>query len=277
MSTSSATSTLAIDDLRLAYDVHGNGPLVVCLPGMGDLRSAYRHLAPLLVDAGLRVATLDLPGHGDSDVPARAVGQRDIARAAAALVERLGGPAIVVGHSFTPDSALLASQLLPSTVVGAVALGPWAATPRQPLLMRLAVRAITRTPVLWSAFYRSLHASPPADLAAHRRAIARSLRRPGGTDVLAVMGAGTTKDAAAARSMQRAPVAIIMGAQDPDFRDPVAEAETFAADLPGADVTVTIVDRAGHYPHAEQPSATAEAILELARAAGLLGAGAARA
>ena len=35
---------------RLAYDVAGTGPLVVCSPAMGELRASYRHLVPLLVD-----------------------------------------------------------------------------------------------------------------------------------------------------------------------------------------------------------------------------------
>ena len=47
---------------RIAYDVIGNGPLVVAVPGMGDLRSTFRHLVPALVDAGFRVATMDLRG-----------------------------------------------------------------------------------------------------------------------------------------------------------------------------------------------------------------------
>ena len=34
---------------------------------MGDLRSVYRFLAPALVEARYRVATMDLRGHGDSD------------------------------------------------------------------------------------------------------------------------------------------------------------------------------------------------------------------
>ena len=34
---------------------------------MGDLRSVYRFTVPALVDAGYRVATMDLRGHGDSD------------------------------------------------------------------------------------------------------------------------------------------------------------------------------------------------------------------
>src|SRR6478735_9423416 len=52
---------------RIAYDVTGEGPLVACLPGMGELRSSYRHNVAALTDAGFRVATMDLRGHGDSD------------------------------------------------------------------------------------------------------------------------------------------------------------------------------------------------------------------
>jgi hypothetical protein len=37
---------------RIAYDVQGEDPLVVCLHGMGDLRSLYRFLTPALVEAG---------------------------------------------------------------------------------------------------------------------------------------------------------------------------------------------------------------------------------
>ena len=51
---------------RVGYDVAGDGQLVVLVPGMGDLRAAYRFLAPALRDAGYRVATTDLHGHGDS-------------------------------------------------------------------------------------------------------------------------------------------------------------------------------------------------------------------
>jgi len=36
---------------RLAYEVTGtSGPLVICVPGMGELRQSYRLLTPLLVE-----------------------------------------------------------------------------------------------------------------------------------------------------------------------------------------------------------------------------------
>ncbi len=31
---------------RIAYRVTGDGPLVVCIPGMGDLASSYRFTVP---------------------------------------------------------------------------------------------------------------------------------------------------------------------------------------------------------------------------------------
>ena len=52
---------------RLAYEVVGEGPVVVLVPEMGDARATYRFLAPDLASVGLRVAAMDLRGHGDSD------------------------------------------------------------------------------------------------------------------------------------------------------------------------------------------------------------------
>ena len=55
-------------DGRVAYEDAGDGPLVVMVPGLGDLLAEYRYLAPKLVTAGYRVVTLDLRGHGQSSV-----------------------------------------------------------------------------------------------------------------------------------------------------------------------------------------------------------------
>lgn len=45
---------------QIAYDVAGEGPLVVCVPSLGDVRAEYRFLVPQLVNAGYRVATMDV-------------------------------------------------------------------------------------------------------------------------------------------------------------------------------------------------------------------------
>ncbi len=60
------TEFLDVEGGRIAYEVTGEGPLVVLAHGMGDNRNAYRFLIPALTEAGYRVAATDLRGHGES-------------------------------------------------------------------------------------------------------------------------------------------------------------------------------------------------------------------
>ena len=53
----------------LASDVTGAGQLIVLAPGIGNQRTVYRRLAPLLATAGYRVAQMDIRGHGESRSP----------------------------------------------------------------------------------------------------------------------------------------------------------------------------------------------------------------
>jgi pimeloyl-ACP methyl ester carboxylesterase len=72
-------SYLVRPDGRIGYDVAGTGPLIVLVPGMGDLRAGYRFLAPALRAAGYRVACTDLRGHGDSDARFPSYGDEETA------------------------------------------------------------------------------------------------------------------------------------------------------------------------------------------------------
>ena len=255
-----AVRTVSTASGTVAVEISGEqGPLIVCAPGMGDLRSAYRHLTPILVDAGCRVAVIDLPGHGDSQLGATP-SQREIARILADLALELGGPAIAVGHSYTPDSALLATQIAPEVVVGAVAIAPWAAEPAQRGVGVWLARMVGSSPRLWSMFMSSLYRQRPDDLQEHLARVRANGKRPGGMATIAAMAGGIGKDAIRARATQTAPTVVIMGARDPDFRDPRAEAESFASDF-AADIAM--IPGVGHYPHAEAADAVAVAILEL--------------
>ncbi len=51
-----------------------------------------------------------------------------------------------------------------------------------------------------------------------------------------------------------------MGAQDPDFPDPTAEAHRQAQQL-GGDNRVVMLEGAGHYPQIERPEDAAQAIV----------------
>src|SRR5580658_7738499 len=109
---------------RVAFDVDGSGPLVVLVPGMGDLRATYRFLAPALRAAGYRVASTDLRGHGDSDTTFRSYGDAETTGDVLALIEELGGPAVVVGNSMGAGCAVLAAADRPDLVHGIVLVGP---------------------------------------------------------------------------------------------------------------------------------------------------------
>ena len=61
------TRLLEIEGGRIAYDdTGGDGEPIIAIPGMGDLRTEYRHLSPALQEAGFRVVTMDIRGFGES-------------------------------------------------------------------------------------------------------------------------------------------------------------------------------------------------------------------
>src|ERR1700678_2545364 len=114
------TTYLARPEGRIGYDIGGQGPLVVLVPGMGDLRRAYRFLAPDLREAGYRVACTDLRGHGDSDPTFTSYGDEHTAGDIAALIADLGGPAVIAGNSMAAGSAVLTAAQHPELVSGLV-------------------------------------------------------------------------------------------------------------------------------------------------------------
>jgi pimeloyl-ACP methyl ester carboxylesterase len=77
------TSYLPRPEGRLGYDIAGDGPLVVLVPGMGTCGSATAS-SPWR-DAGYRVACTDLRGHGDSDATFTSYGDEETACLASGL------------------------------------------------------------------------------------------------------------------------------------------------------------------------------------------------
>jgi pimeloyl-ACP methyl ester carboxylesterase len=253
---------------RIAYDVDGNGPLVVCVPGMGDLRAEYRFLTPPLLAAGYRVATMDVRGHGESsahwdDYSAAAVGSDIVA-----LLETLGEPAFVVGTSMAAGASVWAAAEAPARVAGLVLIGPFVRDLPLNVFMRALIKLLFAPPwgrAAWSSYYKSLYPSaPPRDLDAYREALSRNLRQPGRMKALRAMLAASKADCEARLPSVNAPSLVVMGARDPDFPDPAAEAQRVAQSLRGE---LQLIADAGHYPHAEQPAATGERIVAFLRAA----------
>ncbi|MBK9180581.1 MAG: alpha/beta hydrolase [Acidimicrobiales bacterium] len=259
------TRFLARPEGRIAYEVHGDGPLVVCLPGMGDVRSVYRFVVPALVAGGYRVALADLRGHGDSDAGFTRHDGVAAGTDLLALVDHLGGgPAALVGGSLGAGAAVWAAAEAPGQVAGLVLIGPFVRDVPLGLASRLALRlGLCRPwgPAAWSAFYARLYTGrPPADLAEHRERIRASLRRPGHWRSFVATARSSHAAIEARLDGVSAPTLVIMGERDPDFPDPAAEARLVGGRLRGE---VLLVPDAGHYPQAEWPEVVAPAVLGL--------------
>jgi pimeloyl-ACP methyl ester carboxylesterase len=251
---------------RIAYEVAGSGPLVVCAPGMGDLRSVYRHLAPAVREAGFRVAVMDLRGHGESDATFGAYDDVAAGTDLIALAEQLGGPAVLVGNSMGAGAAAWAAAEAPHLVAGVVLIGPFVRNAPVGLAATLAFRAALLRPwglAAWSVYYASLYPGRrPADLAAYQARIRESLRRPEYWQAF-VSTTHTSHQPVEARLGEiHAPALVVMGERDRDFPNPAAEAR-FIADRLNAEVSM--VPCAGHYPQVEYPEVVTPAVIRFVR------------
>jgi pimeloyl-ACP methyl ester carboxylesterase len=253
---------VARPDGRVAYDVDGDGPLVVLVPGMGDLRGTYRFLAPALRCAGYRVACTDLRGHGDSDTTFASYGDLETAGDVIALIELLGGPAVVVGNSMGAAGATLVSAQRPELVDGLVLIGPFVRDGEVSAMQRLVLRvgmAPAWAAMSWKAYMPKLYAGQrPTDFAEYRARVIASLRRPGYAKAFSRTTRISHDPAQARLADVSSPTLVIMGKMDPDFPDPDAEAQWIARAL---DAEVVMVSEAGHYPQSQRPDVTADAVV----------------
>jgi pimeloyl-ACP methyl ester carboxylesterase len=264
MKTSKTKSTqfIARPEGRIAYEVAGEGPLVVLLPGMGDLRAGYRFLAPALEEAGYRVASTDLRGHGDSDVTFASYGDIETAQDVTALIEELGGRAVLVGNSMGAGSAVLVAAESPELVSGLVLIGPFVRNGKTSAIQRMMLR-VAMAPLwaasAWKSYMPKLYAGErPTDFEAYRAEVVASLRRPGYAKAFSLT-THTKHDAAEARLGDvKTPTLVVMGEKDPDFPDPKAEADWIAQTLHGDAV---MVPDAGHYPQSQRPDITTDIVL----------------
>jgi len=253
-------------DGRIAYDVTGTGgPLVIGVPGMGDLRRTFRHLVPALVTAGFRVATMDLRGHGDSDTTFGAYDDPAAASDILALVDQLGGPAIVMGNSMGAAAAVIAAADRPPAISGLVLIGPFVRDLPTSAVQRVAMRAAMGGPWArraWLAYLPTFYPTRRGeDFAQHRAAIAEALGRPGrGRSFRATTH---TSHAPAEALLDRVDtnVLVVMGTKDPDFPDQQAEARMIADRVRGRFV---MIPDAGHYPQAEFPELTNPVVVQFA-------------
>ena len=259
----SSTLFLVRPDGRVAYSMEGAGPLLVLVPGMGELRSSYRFLVPALVAGGYTVVTSDLRGHGDSDTTFASYGDVETAGDIQALIEQLASSAVIVGNSLAAGAAVIVAADHPELVDGLVLVGPFVRNPPANMVTRRLFRMMTLplwVAAVWKSYMPTLYAGrKPDDFEEYRTAVITSLKRKAHGKAFSLTTRQTTHDPAEVKlPAVSAPTIVIMGEKDPDFKDPAAEAR-FIGDALHADV-VMVAD-AGHYPHAQQPETTTTAVL----------------
>ena len=267
-SAAAATQFLKLPGGQIAYDDSGGaGPLVICVPGLGDMRQQYRFLGPRLVAAGFRAVTMDLPGHGESSVDWPDYSPAIVGADIVAMVRHLGaGKAFIVGNSMAGGSAVWAAAEIPDRIAGIVLIDPFMRViPTSSFLLAFLKVAMMRPwgPSFWSMYYGSLYKSaPPADLDSYRSALTANLKQPGRIEATKALIFASQAPCEARIPNVHAPALVVMGTRDSDFTDPAAEADWAASHLHGKKL---MVDGAGHYPHAEYPDVVAPAIIDFVK------------
>jgi pimeloyl-ACP methyl ester carboxylesterase len=282
--------TVSANGVEFAYLSAGQpgNPLALCLHGFPDSAHGWRHQLPALAEAGYHAVAPFQRGYAPTSVPADGLYQTGaLATDANALHEALGGgaDAVILGHDWgasgTHGAAVLAPERWAKVVTMAVPPGPamamafitnlaqvqrsWYMFFFQHGLADMVVPAndLAFIDMLWSQWSPG-HAAE-ADLANVKAA----LREPANLTAAlgyyrATLGDGLKSPAldaaqAATQGWATQPHLYLHGRNDGCIGVEVAEA---AAAMAPPNVTVEIVDDAGHFLHLEQPAIVTARILE---------------
>ncbi len=239
--------------------------MVLCVPGMGDLRSVYRFVLPTLTQRGYRAVAMDVRGMGDTTVKWSDYSEAAIGSDIIALIDHLdSGPATIVANSISAGAAVWAAAEAPQSVSSLVLIGPFVRNvPISAWKKWSFILALARPwgATVWVGYQaKALYPStPPGDMADHSRSLKANLKEPGRMKAFQRMAATSHSAAEARLDRVRAPVMVVMGTADPDFTNPVEEANYIAKRLKGS---VVLIDGAGHYPQAEVPGPFSAALLD---------------
>ena len=248
---------------QIAYDATGEGPLVVCVPSLGDVRGEYRFLVPELVKAGYRVATMDVRGHGETSTDWDDFSVAGIGEDILALIRELkAGPAIVVGTSMGGGAAIWSAVEAPDCIRGMILVDPFVdGDSNGPLVFLLSIMfARPWGAAMWKKYYSSLYPTrKPADFDSYVSALNENIKQRGRLEAVMAMLRASKRSSGERMPKVKQPALVLMGSKDPDFKNPIAEAKRVAEAVRGE---YKIVDDAGHYPHAEMPDVTVPLMLD---------------
>ena len=266
----------------------GDGPLALCLHGFPDSAHGWRHLLPALAAAGYRAVAPFQRGYAPTSVPADGRYQSGVLGVdAVALHEALGGDAdaVIIGHDWgasgTHAAAAIAPErwrkvvsmaVPPGPAIGMAFLGNLAQLKRswymfffQSPLAEMVVPGndLAFVDMLWNDW------SPGFDATVEVAHVKQALGTPENLAAAlgyyrATLGAGYKDPAldaaqAATSAMPTQPMLYLHGRNDGCIGVEVAE---LARSMATPNITVEIVEGAGHFLHIERPDVVNARIVE---------------
>ncbi|ALG11502.1 alpha/beta fold hydrolase [Kibdelosporangium phytohabitans] len=274
--------------IDFAYVEHGDGPLALLLHGMAETPRVFRHLMPVLAEAGYRAVAPAMRGYAPTQVPPEgSMKLADLIADANALHDELGGDenAVIIGTDWGAYTTWGAATAAPERWAKVVAAGIPPLRFMRPLdpemihklghffffQMGVADQIVRQDDFAyfdWQWRYWS-GTKPGADLASDLEAGKNALREPENLRMaleayrqnfpIATFGTDRWEAGPLLAELPAQPTLYLHGTEDPSV-DAKTLADIVAALPPGSDGVM--LDGVGHFPFIESP----EEVNELVRA-----------
>jgi pimeloyl-ACP methyl ester carboxylesterase len=264
-----------IDGVKLHYLTAGHGAPLILLHGYAETSRMWRPIIPLMAER-FRVIAPDLPGIGDSGIPANGLDMKTSAIRIHDLARSLGvEKARVVGHDIGLMVAYAYAAQFPAETEKLVVMDAflpgvagWEAIYNNPGIWHFRFNGSTpealvrgRERTYFEHFWNNFAADktrsiPEADRKAYAAAYARPGRMRAGWAYFVSFQQAAKDFAQLAQTRLTMPVLAIGG--DKSLGEPLAQQMKLVA----SDVTVVVLKDTGHWVLEERPSETTDALVK---------------
>src|SRR5882672_7045462 len=267
--------TAKVEGVQLHYLTAGHGPTVILLHGYTQTSRMWKPIIPLLAERFTVIAP-DLPGIGDSGIPANGLDMKTSAIRIHALARSVGvEKARVVGHDIGLMVAYAYAAQFPAEVEKLVVMdaflpgvGGWEAVYNNPAIWHFRFNGATpealvqgRERTYFEHFWNNFAADktrsiPEADRKAYAEAYARPGRMRAGWAYFVSFQQAAKDFAELSQTKLNMPVLAIGGEKS------LGEALAQQMKLVASDVTVVVLKNTGHWILEENPKETTEALVK---------------
>jgi pimeloyl-ACP methyl ester carboxylesterase len=267
--------TAEIDGVQLHYLTSGHGPAVILLHGFAQTSRMWKPIMPLLAERFTVIAP-DLPGIGDSGIPASGLDMKTSAIRIHALARSLGvEKARVVGHDIGLMVAYAYAAQFPAEVEKLVVMDAflpgvagWEPIYNDPNIWHFRFHGPTpealvkgRERIYFEYFWNDLAADKTRSIPeADRKAYAEAYSKPGRMRAAWVYFASWPKLAKdfAQLSQTKLTMPVLSIGGEKSLGDQLAQQMKLVA----TDVTVVVLKDTGHWVLEERPKETTDALVK---------------